>query len=95
MIYVIAAAAIVLWNIITFALYAIDKKRAKTNAWRIKESTLIAVAFLMGGFGALIGMKVLRHKTQHTSFKLLVPIAVVLNIGIVVAVLFFTGAFGV
>jgi len=83
------AAAIVIWNVITFALYAIDKKRAKNNEWRIKEATLIACAFLMGGIGAMVGMSVLRHKTQHIKFKLLVPIATVLNIAIVVAVLIF------
>ena len=97
MIYVIVAvaAAIVLWNIVTFSLYAIDKKRAKNNQWRIKESTLIAVAFFMGGLGAMIGMNILRHKTQHTQFKILVPLATVLNIAIiVVAALFLTGVIG-
>ncbi|MCL2405782.1 MAG: DUF1294 domain-containing protein [Defluviitaleaceae bacterium] len=96
MLYVIVTAAIaaVLWNIITFWLYALDKKRAKNNQWRIKESTLILVAFLMGGLGAMVGMKVLRHKTQHMQFKVLVPIAVVLNIAVIVAVLFFTGVIG-
>ena len=91
MIYLIAAMAIVLWNIVTFALYALDKSRAKNNKWRISEATLIACAFLLGGLGAMVGMRVLRHKTQHTKFKLLVPIAVILNIAVVVAVLYFTG----
>lgn len=84
-----AAAVIVLCSIITFALYAVDKNRAKNNKWRISEATLIACAFFMGGIGAMIGMNVLRHKTQHLKFKLLVPIAVIFNIAIVVAVLFF------
>jgi len=90
MIYVViaVAVAIVLWNIATFSLYAIDKKRAKNNEWRIKERTLIAVAFLMGGFGAMIGMSVLRHKTQHIQFKVLVPLGVVLNIAVIAAFVF-------
>ena len=91
MIYVIAAVALVLWNIITFALYAIDKSKAKRNKWRINEATLIACAFLMGGIGAMLGMSILRHKTQHLKFKLLVPVAVVLNAAVVAVVLFFTG----
>ena len=91
MIYVIATAVIVLWNIVTFALYALDKSRAKRNKWRISEACLIACAFFMGGIGAMLGMSILRHKTQHIKFKLLVPIAVVLNIAVVVAVLYFTG----
>ena len=84
-----AAVAVALWNVITFALYAIDKSKAKNNKWRISEATLIACAFLLGGLGAMIGMSVLRHKTQHLKFKVLVPIAVVLNITVVSAVLYF------
>jgi len=88
MIYAIVAATVFLWNIITFALYALDKSRAKRKKWRISEASLITCAFLMGSLGAVIGMSILRHKTQHIKFKLLVPIAVVLNIAMVVAVLF-------
>ena len=82
----IAAAAIVLWNIIVFALYAIDKRRAVKNKFRISEATLLTCAFLMGGIGAFLGMRMLRHKTQHWQFKLLVPLAVIINIAIIVFV---------
>ena len=85
---------VILMSILTFALYAIDKRRAKTNQWRIKEATLIGLAFLMGGIGALLGMSLLRHKTKHLQFKILIPLAVVFNIAVVAGVLFFTGAIG-
>ena len=81
--------AVVVWNIITFSLYGADKRRAKRNKWRISESTLIACAFLMGGMGALLGMNVFHHKMKHLKFKLLVPVAVVVNIGIVVGGLYY------
>jgi len=80
----VAIGLIILWNIATFALYAIDKGRAKANQWRIKEFTLILVAFLMGGVGALLGMNILRHKTQKTIFKVMVPLGVVVNIIVLV-----------
>jgi len=80
----IAIGVLVLWNVVTFLMYSIDKRRAKTNAWRIKESTLIAVAFLMGGVGAFLGMMLLRHKTKHLKFRLLVPLGVIVNIGVIV-----------
>ncbi|MCL2421071.1 MAG: DUF1294 domain-containing protein [Defluviitaleaceae bacterium] len=83
---IIAIGLWALWNIITFAMYGIDKRKAKKNKWRISEATLIACAFLMGGVGALLGMNVFRHKTQHLKFKLLVPLAVLVNIGLVVGV---------
>ena len=84
---IIPAIAIVLWNILTFALYGMDKAKAKANKWRISEATLIGFAFLMGGIGSLFGMSVFRHKTQHIKFKLLVPIGAILNIAIIAAAL--------
>lgn len=80
----IALAAVIAWNIITFVMYGIDKRKAKKSKWRISESNLLAVAFLMGGIGALLGMTVFRHKTKHFKFRLLVPLAVIVNIGVVV-----------
>lgn len=72
--------AVIIWNIITFAMYGADKKKAKNKQWRTKESTLIAVAFIMGGIGAYAGMKYFRHKTKHIKFQILVPIAIIINI---------------
>ena len=92
MIYVVLAAVLIVCSIISFVLYASDKAKAKKNAWRIKESTLIASGFLMGGIGAMVAMSVLRHKTQHLSFKILVPLSALFNIAVVAAVLFFAGA---
>jgi uncharacterized membrane protein YsdA (DUF1294 family) len=82
------ALAIVLWNIITFALYGADKHKARKNKWRVSETALIFCAFLMGGIGALLGMRVFRHKTKHLKFRVLVPLAVVVNIGVVIAGLY-------
>jgi uncharacterized membrane protein YsdA (DUF1294 family) len=81
------AVIIVLWNVIAFALYGADKQKARKQKQRISEATLILCAFLMGGAGALLGMSVFRHKTRHFKFKLLVPIAFILNIVIVVLIL--------
>ena len=53
----------------------IDKKRARSQAWRIPERTLILTAFLGGGMGALLGMYVFHHKTRHMKFLVLVPVA--------------------
>ena len=89
MILYIAVAILVLWNLITFSMYGIDKRKAKKNKWRISESALITCAFLMGGVGALLGMSIFRHKTQHLKFKLLIPLAVIINIALVVGYLHF------
>ena len=58
------AAVLVVLNAVTFALYGIDKHKARRNKRRISETTLITCAFLMGGVGALFGMNVFRRKTK-------------------------------
>ena len=76
-------AVFVLWNIVTFVMYAIDKSKAKNNKWRISEACLIASAFCMGGIGAFLGMTMLRHKTKHLKFRLLLPLAVIVNAAVI------------
>lgn len=61
-------------NLVSFALYGLDKLKAKKGLWRIRESTLLIVAALGGSVGALLGMEVFRHKTKHWQFKILVPV---------------------
>jgi len=76
---------LLLWNIIVFMIYGADKSKAKKNKRRISERTLLVSAFLMGGIGAFLGMIVLRHKTKHIRFKILLPLAAILNIAAYVA----------
>jgi len=80
---------VALWNIITFSLYGTDKKKAKRNKWRIKESTLIICTFIMGGIGALLGMCLFHHKTKHIKFLLLIPLAVIINLSIAAYCVFY------
>ena len=72
------------WNLIVFAIYGIDKYKAKRNRQRISESSLLLSAALMGGVGAFIGMSVFRHKTKHWKFKIGVPLLILLNVAAVV-----------
>jgi len=90
----IAIVALALWNVLTFALYGIDKNKAQNKKWRISETTLIICAFLMGGVGSFLGMRVFRHKTKHMKFVILVPLAAIVNIAAAVLV-YFTGVLGV
>lgn len=72
------------WNIFVLILYAADKRYARKGSWRIKESTLIASAFLLGGLGAVCSMCMFRHKTTKIKFRILLPLALALNISIVI-----------
>ena len=60
-------------NVLTFLIYGIDKWKAKRGKWRIPEDTLIWLAIAGGSIGALLGLNLFRHKTQHKKFTLGVP----------------------
>ena len=67
-------------NIVTFLVYGMDKLKAKQGSWRISEATLLILAIIGGSIGALLGMKVWRHKTQHKKFKYGVPAILIIQI---------------
>lgn len=60
-------------NVFTFITYGVDKLKAKKNWWRIPEATLLTLAAIGGSVGAIVGMHVWHHKTQHLKFKYGVP----------------------
>ncbi len=76
-------------NIITFLAFGIDKRKAEKGAWRIKESTLIALAAIGGSIGTLLGIKVFKHKTKHKKFTVGVPIIFILQVALTVWQIFF------
>lgn len=67
-------------NLISFALYAYDKKCAVNSTWRVSEKTLLLVGFLGGSLGAYLGMHLLRHKTRHKKFQIIIPILLTIHI---------------
>ena len=60
-------------SILAFVLMAVDKRRAKRGAWRVKERTFFLVALAGGSPGAILGMWTFRHKTRHWYFKYGLP----------------------
>lgn len=69
----------VILNIVTFIIYGVDKYKAKSKKFRIKENTLLLLALVGGGVGASIGMNFFYHKTQHKKFTIGIPVLVVFN----------------
>ena len=55
---------------VTLLAYGLDKRRARRDEWRIRESTLHWLALLGGWPGALLGSGIFRHKISQTDFKL-------------------------
>lgn len=71
---------LLLVNLWAFALMGIDKRRAKKDHWRIKETTLFLPVLLGGGVGGILGMKVFHHKTKHWYFRFGFPAILILEI---------------
>ena len=67
-------------NIVAIAVYGWDKLCAKRHAWRMPEMTLIALALLGGSIGAIVAMRLFRHKTLHLKFKYGLPFILALQI---------------
>jgi uncharacterized membrane protein YsdA (DUF1294 family) len=66
---VLAAIALVAVNLITFAMFGLDKRLAESGSRRIPERSLLAMAFWGGTPGAYAGRHVFRHKTRKQPFS--------------------------
>ncbi len=71
-------------NLIAFAMYGIDKRKAIKGRYRISEMALLTVAILGGSIGAWLGMQTFRHKTKHLKFKIGVPLIFVIQMALVI-----------
>lgn len=60
-------------NLLTFAMFGIDKWKAVHGNWRIRESTLLGLSLVGGAAGGLAAMYVCRHKTKKVYFKTGLP----------------------
>ena len=63
--YLVALATV---SFLAFLLYVLDKEKAKRNAWRISEKTLLLLSFFGGAAGGYLAMNMVRHKTRKWYF---------------------------
>ena len=73
---------LVIINLIAFLTFGADKRRARRDRRRVRESTLFLLAVLGGSAGALLGMYVFRHKTRHWYFCVGIPAILILQIAL-------------
>lgn len=73
-------AYLFLINALGFLFMLADKAKARKGAWRIPERRLFAIALLGGSLGCVLGMRLLRHKTQHLKFSLGLPLLLTAHI---------------
>ena len=76
-------------NLLTLALYGVDKRAASKARHRIPEFTLLLFGFVSGWIGAIFGQQLFRHKTQKQPFKTWFLMSVVVSILATVALYHF------
>ena len=66
-------------SLVTYVVYAIDKRAAVKGRWRVPEAHLHLLALIGGWPGAMAAQQTLRHKSKKPSFCFVFLITVVLN----------------
>lgn len=84
----LALTWLLLINLITFFVFGFDKLKAKwkkthETTRRVPEKTLFFLSAIGGSLGALLGMKVFRHKTLHKTFRFGIPAILFLQVVVV------------
>ncbi len=74
---------LVVLNAVSFAMFGIDKRRARRGSRRISERALLLSGLVSGTVGAWAGVFAFRHKTRKPSFLAPLAIASLIDLAIV------------
>lgn len=77
----IYGGSILVMSLITFFTYWLDKRRAQRGIddRRIPESTLHVLSLMGGWPGAILAQETFRHKTQKTSFRIMMWVTILVH----------------
>ena len=71
-------------NITAAVAACADKRRAIRGRWRLPERTLLLLGFFGGAAGELLAMLLIRHKTKHAKFMVLLPLFCLLHAALLI-----------
>ncbi|MYN68933.1 DUF1294 domain-containing protein [Streptococcus suis] len=74
------ALFLMIWNLVVFLVYGLDKGKARKGSYRISEKTLLLMTYVGGGLGAWAGGTHFRHKTQKKYFQLAWAVGVLIDV---------------
>ena len=70
-------------NLITFIVFALDKICAIKKKWRYKEVYLLGMCFVGGAIGGFLAMYLFRHKTKKKVFVIGLPLIIIIHLFII------------
>jgi len=73
-------AIVIVLNLFTMFVMAYDKSQARSHGRRVPERRLFLLAAIGGAVGAIIAMRVWRHKTKHPSFVIGMPVILIVQV---------------
>ena len=71
---------LIIINLVTFAVFGIDKFNAIHHRSRIREATLSRLSLIGGSVGGLTAMYLFRHKTRKIQFTAGIPLILLIQI---------------
>ena len=74
---------LIIINLITFIVFALDKIYAIKKKWRFKEISLLGMCFVGGAIGGFLAMYLFRHKNKKKLFVIGVPLIIVIHLFII------------
>ena len=78
-------------SLITFVVFAWDKRASRRGGWRVSERTLLGWSLLGGWPGGWLAMRRLRHKSVKRSFRWRFFVMAGLNVIVVLGALIVLG----
>ncbi|MFI4896929.1 MAG: DUF1294 domain-containing protein [Phycisphaerales bacterium JB059] len=76
----LVACVYALMSLVTFAAFARDKRAAKRGRRRTPERTLHALELACGWPGALLALRLLRHKSAKRPYRVVLLIIISLHL---------------
>jgi len=70
-------------SLISAIVTMLDKRAAKKQRWRTKESTLLILSVLGGSVAMFVTMRLIRHKTKRKKFMIGIPIIIFSQIAVI------------
>lgn len=67
-----------------FVFMVYDKRQARRAKRRVRERTLIVLALVGGAPGGWLAMHLVRHKTRHIRFRIVLPVFTLLWVALAV-----------